>query len=190
MWFLPDNSEFVARGWGFYLAFTFEALLLSPALILVYVNLCIDFLFMYIFGFLYALFACRLGKYSKASKALEPYRYGPPLITHLGDAFVAASGMCFRMGVGEMSMRLTIMFFLNPWIKYWMIANPFLYDLEERFITQISTSMKDLPLEDVKKEFRHLLTSTKIRKSARQEVDDMFFVPRLSSTSPASKVRL
>ena len=31
-----------------------------------------------------------------------------------------------------------------PWLKYFWNVNPWIYDLDERYVQQISTSMKDM----------------------------------------------
>jgi len=40
--------------------------------------------------------------------------------------------------------NVTVMYLIMPWLKYFWNANPWVYDLEERFVQQISTSMQDL----------------------------------------------
>ena len=39
------------------------------------------------------------------------------------------------------------MILVTPWLKYYLNANPLIYPLEERFIQQISTSLKDIGVD-------------------------------------------
>jgi hypothetical protein len=59
---------------------------------------------------------------------------------------VCALGHTLRNGTLEFALSFTIMILAVPWLKYFVNANTFVYDLKERFVQQISTSMQDMPI--------------------------------------------
>ena len=49
-----------------------------------------------------------------------------------------------------------------PWIKYYIHTNPLAYNLGERFVQQISTSMDDMPVLEVTKAGRDIISQAKV----------------------------
>eukprot|EP00656_Telonema_subtile_P023478 TRINITY_DN2492_c0_g4_i1.p1 TRINITY_DN2492_c0_g4~~TRINITY_DN2492_c0_g4_i1.p1 ORF type:complete len:739 (+),score=149.23 TRINITY_DN2492_c0_g4_i1:36-2252(+) len=138
--------EWVQRGCKFWCWFTICMAVSFPALIVAFLSLLVDYVFYYIFGFLFTLCTWRWKEYWASEKALDPYRGGPNVLLKLPDIFVCLMGQCQRHGLCGTSYMVVVMFLLMPWLKYFWNVNPWVLDLEERFVQQISTSMEDLVL--------------------------------------------
>jgi hypothetical protein len=89
-------------------------------------------------------------RYHTNRKVIEPYRNGPSVLWYLSDTLVALIGQTNRQGWFESSARLTWTPIAIPFIKYFVNANPWIYPLEERMFQQISTTMRDMPLDGEK----------------------------------------
>eukprot|EP00658_Telonema_sp_P-2_P006565 TRINITY_DN12483_c0_g4_i7.p1 TRINITY_DN12483_c0_g4~~TRINITY_DN12483_c0_g4_i7.p1 ORF type:complete len:373 (+),score=86.29 TRINITY_DN12483_c0_g4_i7:46-1119(+) len=74
----------------------------------------------------------------------DRYRNGPSLLLNGADIFTCVVGQSHRHGFFGTAWNVTLMCLIMPWVKYWWNANPWVYDLEERYVQQISTSMADL----------------------------------------------
>eukprot|EP00971_Amphidinium_carterae_P084535 1673183-Amphidinium_carterae.1 len=66
---------------------------------------------------------------------------------------------------------------LIPWMKYYMATNSWIYNLEERFVQQISTSVADLPLEEVSLTSRRIISRIKQEEGLRFKQDMWQFAP-------------
>jgi hypothetical protein len=77
------------------------------------------------------------------SNGLDP-RNGPSLLLNGADIFTCVVGQSHRHGFLGTAWNITTMCLFVPWSKYWLYANPWVYELEERYMNQISTSMADL----------------------------------------------
>ena len=81
-------------------------------------------------------------------KAIHPYRNGPWIILHLPDVYVSVIGQTCRQGMLEVMWLLSNMWLIMPWYKYYMNCNPWLDDLDHRFVNQISATCADINASD------------------------------------------
>ena len=115
-------------------------------------SLVLDYVFYYLFGGLFFLLFVRdVKQYRASQKVIAPYRGGTILVE---DIFVASMGQCLRNGTMEHALSFATMLTVMPWVKYYVNANPLIYPLEERFIQQISTSLKDIGVDVVHEKAR------------------------------------
>jgi len=108
---------------------------------------------------------------------IRPYNFGPFVFTHITDLLVALVGQVLRHGVIESAWRCSVMVVLIPWMKYYMATNSWIYNLEERFVQQISTSVADLPLEEVSLTSRRIISRIKQEEGLRFKQDMWQFAP-------------
>ena len=155
----------------------FLFLLSIPAILLICINLLIEYIFINLFGWLYCICTCGWKRYCDNQKILAPYSNGPGLLCYWSDIIVAWSGMIHRQGIFEFHHKFIMMFFLNPWIKYWVVANQWCDTLEERFITQIGQPMDDMNLEDIEPIFQKAISWSVYDKNEVDMIDDLFFCP-------------
>ena len=124
-------------------------LLFLPAALVAFLSYLLDCVVYYLFGVLYCTLTFGWCRLARSFRALAPYRGGPGLLWHFTDVIVALTGQCIRNGLLESTWKMSVMWTVLPWLKYWINANPFVYDLSERFVQQITTSMQDMALEEV-----------------------------------------
>jgi hypothetical protein len=139
-------TDYMERTCCFWMLFFFVGLIHLPSLVLLFVGLWMDYAVYYMMGFLWTLFTCRWSKCWASHRALDPYRCGPSIVS-LGaqaDIFVCYAGQTLRHGFVGTAYNVTVMYLIMPWLKYFWNVNPWIYDLEERFVQQISTSMMDM----------------------------------------------
>jgi len=157
-----------------------------PAQLLVLVNYCIDNFLWLAAGVFWCTITCGWGRWWRNIKVLRPFTGGPSLYLHFPDCVAAAAGMIFRQGLFEFMRSFPMMFILNPWVKYWVIANPFLFDFSDklRFITQIGQKMNDMPLEGIDENFRKCISNCKHLEKNREILDSKFFCPHYPFPPP------
>ena len=80
-------------------------------------------------------------RYAKRREVLRPYAGGPGIPPT--DVLVTLLGQCNRHSFGNVLKCWLVMVLGVPWLKYFINANPLVYDLEERFVQQIATSLAD-----------------------------------------------
>lgn len=148
-----------------------------PAILLISVSLIIDFISMFVFGIAYCMVTCKWKRYFENRKVIAPYRNGPSLLRHITDIVFVASSMTNRQGYFEFLKNYTMMFLLNPWIKYWVTGNEYVTTLKERFITQTGNGLQDVPLETVKTEFCKCISDIDLSRKDRESIDAAFFCP-------------
>ena len=107
-------------------------------------GLMVDYLFYWLFGITFCIFTSRYCAVWRSMKALNPYRNGPWIISHLPDIYVALIGQTARQGIFEIAWSLSNMLLFIPWFKYYVTVNPWLQNLDHRFVSQITTSMSDI----------------------------------------------
>ena len=107
-------------------------------------GLMVDYLFYWLFGITFCIFTSRYCAVWRSMKALNPYRNGPWIISHLPDIYVALTGQTARQGIFEIAWSLSNMLLFIPWFKYYVTVNPWLQNLDHRFVSQITTSMSDI----------------------------------------------
>jgi len=88
---------------------------------------------------------------------------------------------------------LTTMILLMPWLKYFMNCNPWIYDLDERFVQQISTSMQDMASEEyggipnVADTARKIISRSRQQAEVRKELDLWSFAPHYPYPPPGRR---
>jgi len=115
-----------------------------PVIVLACVSLFLDYFMYYLFGFFFTLFTCRWGAMWRSHRAIDPYRGGPSVFWKATDIFCCIAGQTMRHGCAGTIYNLTVMWTLIPWLKYFWNCNPWVYNLDERYVQQISTKMEDL----------------------------------------------
>mmetsp|Transcript_21263 Transcript_21263/g.49324 ORF Transcript_21263/g.49324 Transcript_21263/m.49324 type:complete len:436 (-) Transcript_21263:396-1703(-) len=174
----PTDEVTSGRCGLFLLCFPFVAVYMFLALFAFCLDTFVYYLFSLPFFVLRLLFCgcCHVrlcGSYS----TLRPYSYGPFVFTHVTDLLVALVGQVLRHGVIESAWRCSVMVVVVPWLKYYIAVNPLIYNLDERFVTQISTSMQDMPTEDVSLTARRIISRTKQETGLRMRQDMWEFAP-------------
>ena len=185
--FLPEPCPEMDRGALGFKVLTMVCIPLATPLVLVMISsLVVDFIAMNSFGLIYALFSGRLfsGSVAKSWSVIGPYQGGPSLLAHLPDILVCFVGMLQRQGLIAFALLFGMMCSINPWVKYWIVVNPWLQDLEERLITQISTRMDDMPMPVVSATFRHQVSCLKQGKRLRNRISELMFCPHYPYPPP------
>merc|ERR1712166_519281 len=138
--------DYMERTCGFWLIFILTSFLHLPCMVLLIVGMILDDIVYYIAGFLYTLFHCRWSKCWESHRALDPYRCGPSIVSlgAMADILVCYGGQTMRHGFIGTAYNVTVMYLIMPWLKFFWNVNPWIYDLQERYVQQISTSMKDM----------------------------------------------
>eukprot|EP00298_Acanthocystis_sp_HF-20_P012166 c19746_g3_i1.p1 GENE.c19746_g3_i1~~c19746_g3_i1.p1 ORF type:complete len:448 (+),score=136.89 c19746_g3_i1:25-1344(+) len=184
---ITDKDGFldhIPRSCSFYIISSVIILLALPVFFVIALSLMLDYFFFFFFGSIYCTFSCRWSNYRRSHEAIAPYRNGPPLLFHIFDIIVASMGMSYRQGYFEFISKFTIMFFLCPWIKYWVVGNEFLFDLGERFITQISAGMPDMTPEQVRDGTLRCISTLENQQTLREQIDQAFFSPHYPFPPP------
>ncbi|CAE7496948.1 unnamed protein product [Symbiodinium natans] len=151
--------------------------------LIVYLSDCTMY---YIFGlpwFLGRSLTCQV-RYQASWEVIRPHHSGPFVLFHLTDALVALVGQVQRHGVLEATGQLAFMIIIVPWCKYYINTNPLLYNLEERFVQQISTSLQDLPIDRVTLASRQLISRCRQADDLQNRVDQWPFVPHYPYPPP------
>lgn len=126
-------------------------------------------------GVLYCTCSCTWSRFFNNLKVIKPYNNGPMLYTHFADIVIASAGQCERQEVGEFILGFGGMFCINYWVKYWVVASPFLHNLGERFVTQIGDRMDDMKLDDIHKMLLKFISWNRLRERNRDEIDSARF---------------
>ena len=181
-------------------------ILALPSIALIAINLLVDLFAMTLFGLLYATLSGRIfGSVVKRNfQLLEPFdRRGktyysssssmsaPRVIEQLS---ICVSGMLMRQGFFEFMYSFTNMFLINPWVKYWFSANPWLHTLGVRFVTQIGgpieadTRGHALSLDTVGNRFERSISDSYLSACSEVQgaVDEWFFTPHYPQFFPMS----
>eukprot|EP00438_Fugacium_kawagutii_P031675 Skav232904 [mRNA] locus=scaffold1477:473880:474536:- [translate_table: standard] len=174
---LKPGTEKVERTGMFWMSFLLFSVLFLPTGLLAFVSLMLDYLFYWLFGITFCIFTCRFCAVWRSMKVLHPYRNGPWIMLHLPDVYVALIGQTARQGYFEAVWTLCMMWYVMPWLKYYMNANPWLQNLDHRFTTQISTSMSDVGAEQSVDMFRDIVSRAKQYPGRARKVDLWSFVP-------------
>mmetsp|Transcript_9503 Transcript_9503/g.30368 ORF Transcript_9503/g.30368 Transcript_9503/m.30368 type:complete len:440 (+) Transcript_9503:70-1389(+) len=152
-----------------------------PLLLIMLISLVLDFIAYYLISV--PFFVCRCVccpcrvKLCASYAALAPYRGGPYVLWYLPDIFVALVGQTARQGVVESCGKLAFMSIYQPTIKYTISANPLIYNLEERFVQQISTTLNDVPLDQICATTKRIISRTKQERDLRDTQDGWRFAP-------------
>jgi hypothetical protein len=170
------------RNGTFWAVLVFSFSLYIPVLVLAAVSLLLDYVMYYLFGFCFTLFTWRWSQCWKSHRVIDPYRGGPSVIVPT-DIFCCIAGQTMRHGCHGTMYNVTVMWLLIPWLKYFWNCNPWVYDLDERYIQQISTSMEDLGtpdmggIENICDTARKIISRAKQYWFTRINTDYWHFVP-------------
>ena len=187
---VPRVCETIPRTFCWRVNCFFQALLCIPAAVIALASLSISRLFMLLFGALYCTFQ-RNGwsRYRRNVDVIKPFCGGPSLLSYFPDCIAAAAGMVYRRGILEFVSSFSLMFIINPWIKYWVTGNVYTADLGIRYVTQVGEPMDDMTIEQVKRNFRHYISRAKnIRESNSFICNPLLFCPHFPY--PATKRRI
>lgn len=178
--FMKKPKERIHRNCGFWTLYIMLLPFALPYLCLVTIAFGVDCLFYYIFSVPYYCYRVCSGKKTSLKVSwdcIKPYRNGPSIFLHLEDVFVALIGQTVRQGLIECTGKLSFMVMLLPWLKYYINTNPWLYNLEERFVQQISTSMMDMETSDVANVAREIISQSKQSDRLQHSKDLWSFAP-------------
>ena len=144
-----------------------------------FVALILDYLMYYIFSFPVFVLRCLAcqARICGSDAFLRPYRGGPWILWYVNDVWIALVGQTLRHGVCESALKLACTVWYVPWIKYFINVNPLLYNLDERFVQQISTTTSDMKTTDVVATAKKLVNRTKNDAVTRKRLDASRFVP-------------
>ena len=168
---LPSRNS---CGWLFHCCL--QWLLTLPAQLIIVGNHLFDQALWFAFGALFATVTFSWPTVWRNRAVIAPYKGGPSLYFKFGDIVTACGGMSYRQGLFEFHRCFTLMFLLNPWIKYWITGNVWCGELGERFITQLGQSMADLNIDDIEKHFKRGISDARLT-GGKEEIDEMFFCP-------------
>lgn len=184
---LRTPTDRVERTCGFYM-FCFVLLPFAlPFIIIAFIAYIVDCIFYTIFGLSWYLVRCCIEygtDFRSSSACIRPYRSGPSLYCHLLDIIICLIGQELRQGLMETTGKLTFMIIFIPWTKYYINANPWLYQLEERFINQISTTMKDLEIKEIQDACRQIISRCKQLDDLQDDQDSWEFAPHYPYPPP------
>ena len=79
------------------------------------------------------------------------------------------------------------MILVTPWLKFYLNANPLIYPLEERFIQQISTSLKDIGVDVVHEKAREIICRTRQDGRLAKRLDLWRFCPHYPYPPPGRR---
>jgi len=177
---LPYGTKTLNRsGVVFNIVLLLSLIFCLPVLLLVLISYAMDCWFYYTFSVLYCVLFCKWPtKYAASQKAIDPYRHGPHLLFNIVDCFVAMIGQGHRQGLFEMTCLLVGMWLFVPTLKYYVNANPIIYNLDERYVQQITTSMADMPVVTVCQTARAIISDAKQPNAeATKRIDEWAFIP-------------
>jgi len=175
--FLPTPTDKVKRAAP---GFALFVLLSSPFVLVVLVFVALsrasDGFFYYLFGVPYMLLSKDgWGRRKRSIATIRPYMGGPRI--RILDVLVCALGHTLRNGFLEWCWCFAVMIIAIPWMKYWVNANTLVYDLSERYVQQISTSMTDCGVDSVQDSARRIISRTKQDKDFQNRLDLWNFCP-------------
>jgi len=188
---LKECTETVERTTGFWISFCLATVLYVPMIILAILMLLLDYIFYWIFGVLFCAMTCRWMDVWRSMRAIDPYRNGPWVMLHLPDVYVALIGQTCRHGMFQMGCQLAAMWYFIPWVKYYVNCNPWIYKLEHRMVTQISTEMKEVqPAQHCVQIGRDIISRAKQMTGRVKRVDMWWFVPHYPYPPPGKRYAL
>ena len=148
------------------------------------VSLALDYLLYYLFGGVFFVLFGSVKQYKASQKIIGPYRGGRILFS---DIFVASIGQCLRNGTMEHALSFTTMLTVMPWIKYYINANPLIYPFKERFVQQISTSLKDIGVDTAHEKAREIISRTRQNGRLAKRLDLWRFCPHRPYPPPGRR---
>lgn len=160
-----------------------RVMLFIPRILMV-ICLFLDYFFYYLFSVPFCLCCSSHGwaGYHESQEAIDPYRKGPGF--RWSDIMVCALGQVRRNGPLQCTKCFTGTVLLLPWLKYFVNANPFLYPLKERFVQQISTSLKDCGLHSVHDTARRIISRSIQNEDVAEHEHLWAFIPHYPYPPP------
>lgn len=175
---LPYGTERVHRSCGFYAVFTLTLLLSLPIIVLVLLSLTLDYILYYVFSLTFCALTCRWSQACASMEKIRPFQHGPSILTCIPDFFVCIMGQIVRKGYFETVWRTAMMWLVIPWLKYYINCNPWVYDLDQRFVQQITTTMQDLGTEaDIANTGGAMISEAVPPRAQGHRIDRWGFVP-------------
>jgi len=182
---LPDLCDMPDRGSIGYRLFVALVILIGlPVIVVVLFSYFWDCIGYYIFGLLHMLATCGFGRYCKSCRAIDPWRNGPYIWCHMNDVVTALMGQVSRQGILQSSKQMCGMWIMIPWLKYYLNVNPFIYDLSDRFVQQISTTWQDMTVDQLIMGGFRIFGRTKQKVSVRKVCDEWPFAPHYPFPPP------
>jgi hypothetical protein len=172
---LPRPCDGVPRGCSFALLRLTLLVLGAPFLALVLAAYAFDSTAYHLFclpAYCVRLCTCQRTSVRRSMSVIRPYRGGPSVFAHPGDLIVALLGQCERQGPAECAGKMAWCVVVVPWMKYYLCANPWLFQLDERMVQQISTSLADMPLADATATSRRLISRARDADRKLRAVQD------------------
>jgi hypothetical protein len=185
--FQPTPNEVVRRSTaGFPLYVALSAVLLAPGVPLWAFARLLDRAMYFFFGFFF-LVGTRGGweRRRRGLAAIAPYTNGPSI--RFSDLCVCAMGQTARNGALEFASAFVVMVLAIPWLKYFVLCNPWAYDLSERFVQQISTSLADCGVAKVHEAARRIISRSHQEPSLRRRMDLWQFCPHYPYPPPGRR---
>lgn len=175
---LPEPFDRVPRTGGFYFWFCLTFILSIPAILVIIVNLVLDSIMYYFFSLIFCTFTWNWATAMKGIEKIRPFRGGPSIIMKMPDIFICVMGQSMRQGVLETIYMVSMMWVLMPWLKYYINANPWIYELDYRLVQQISTGMPELgTVDEVAEECRRVISRARHSRERAKRIDLWSFVP-------------
>lgn len=170
------TDEVIRTTPGFIIYSIFASVSIMLPSLFIIMGRCMDGFMYYLFSIPYCCFSKNgWERRRKGLNAIAPYSNGPTI--KIVDVFVCSIGQMLRNGVIEHTLCLTVMFTVIPWIKYFINCNPYVYDLSERFVQQITTSMDDLGIENVKENGKRIISRCVQEQGLQKRLDLWNFCP-------------
>lgn len=151
-------------------------LLFVPVMLLTALSLLFDYALYSLFGLLWCTLTFRWLRWRRSMEALAPYRGGPSVWLHSMDFFTSLAGQLPRRGLFLILLELTSTCLVLPWLKYWFLANPFLYDLGERFVNQVGAPLQFDAMKEVSVAVE-LISQCKLSKENWKNMSKQHFIP-------------
>jgi len=175
---LPRPIKTVRRSGATYVFFSMvEMPFLGIAMAFACFSLLLDYSFFLLAGVPYWL---ARGAPSRAASmaVLKPFRGGPAVWAYPLDLLAVLVGQTLRVGLVEVAFCLAAMLVGLPTVKYHICTNPWVFELSERFVQQISTSMQDLGTPDeLADTARQIISRCKQSRALQEHLDLWRFVP-------------
>eukprot|EP00804_Cyclotella_cryptica_P028623 CCRYP_020600-RA/>CCRYP_020600-RA protein AED:0.36 eAED:0.35 QI:126/1/0.33/1/0/0/3/0/414 len=183
-WFVPERCDMIPRNTKFRCLCIVQAVLCFPALVVASLSLAVSRFAMLVFGIVYCMWEeGAWQRYQHNLKIIEPYCHGPLVLSYFSDCVAGVASMVHRRGLLEFTSSFSLMFIINPWIKYWITGNIYLTNLGERFVTQIG-SAESMNMDQMCRRVRNYISRAKSPDATRRYISSAFFCPHFQYPPP------
>ncbi len=150
-----------------------SVLLSIPLIVITCFSLCYDYFFYYLFSGIYWIFSgCKVTQYKRSRLVIDQFVHSNVLNE---DIYYTLVSKVHRQGVLECCLKFTSMILFIPFIKYYVIANPFISELGIRFITQSTEPIQNRSPDEVYEHFKSCVSDAK--PNNLKETDLLSFSP-------------